>query len=74
MRIYYDHQVDALYLKLGEEPPDGVVEIAEGISIDTTSENRIVGIEILHASKRIDLKTVLSYTLELDRELIPESA
>ena len=70
MRIHYDNEVDALYLKLGDEPPEGVIEIAEGISIDTTSEDRIVGIEILDASKKIDLKTILSYTLELDKDLI----
>ena len=72
MRIHYDNEVDALYLKLGDEPPEGVIEIAEGISIDTTSEDRIVGIEILDASKKIDLKTILSYTLELDTDLIAQ--
>ncbi len=36
------------------------------IAIDTTSHDRIVGIETLNASKKIDLKTILSYTLELD--------
>jgi hypothetical protein len=29
-----------------------------------------VGIEILNASKKIDLKAILSYTLELDKDLI----
>jgi len=72
MRIHYDNEVDALYLKLGDEPPEGVIEIAEGISIDTTSEDRIVGIEILDDSKKIDLKTILSYTLELDEDLITQ--
>jgi uncharacterized protein YuzE len=72
MKIHYDKEVDALYLKLGDEPPEGVIEIAEGVSIDTTSEDRIVGIEILDASKKIDLKTILSYTLELDTDLIAQ--
>ena len=70
MRVYYDHEVDALYLKLGDEPPEGVIEIAEGVSLDTTSNHRIVGLEILDASKKLDLKTILSYTLELDKDLI----
>jgi uncharacterized protein YuzE len=70
MKIFYDHEVDALYLKLGEEKPEGVIEIAEGVNLDTTSNDRIVGIEILKASERIDLKTILSYTLELDRDLL----
>ncbi len=72
MKVFYDNEVDALYLKLGDETPDGVIEIAEGVSLDTTSNNRIVGIEILDASKRIDLKTILSYTLELDTDLITQ--
>ena len=70
MRVYYDNEVDALYLKLGDDTPEGVIEIAEGVNLDTTSNNGIVGIEILNASKRIDLNTILSYTLELDQDLI----
>ena len=72
MKVYYDDEVDALYIKLGEEDPEGVVEISEGVNVDTTSGNRIVGIEILNASKKIDLKTILSYKLEFDKELITQ--
>jgi uncharacterized protein YuzE len=70
MKVYYDNEVDALYLKLSDEPPEGVVEIAEGVSLDTTPEDKIVGIEILDASRKMDLTTILSYTLELDKDLI----
>ena len=70
MKVYYDDEVDALYLKLGDETPEGVIEISEGVNIDTTSEDKIVGIEILDASKKIDLKTILSYTLEFEKDLI----
>ncbi|HPA45403.1 MAG TPA: DUF2283 domain-containing protein [bacterium] len=69
MKVYYDDEVDALYLELGEETPDGVIEISEGVNLDTTSEERIVGVEILNASKKIDLKTVLSYNLEFHKDL-----
>jgi uncharacterized protein YuzE len=70
MKVYYDDEVDALYLKLGDDPPNGVIEIAEGINIDMTSEDKIVSIEILNASRKVDLKTVLSYSLEFDKDLI----
>lgn len=70
MKVYYDNEVDALYLKLGDESPEGVIEISEGVNLDTTSEDKIVGIEILNASKKIDLKTILSYSLEFDEALI----
>jgi uncharacterized protein YuzE len=72
MKVYYDDEVDALYLKLSDETPEGVIEISEGVNLDTTSEDKIVGIEILDASKKIDLKTILSYTLEFDKELITQ--
>lgn len=72
MKVYYDDEVDALYLKLGEETPEGVIEMAEGVNLDTTSEDKIVGIEILNASKKIDLKTILSYTLEFEKDLITQ--
>ena len=72
MKVYYDNEVDALYLKMGDETPEGVIEISEGVNLDTTSEDKIVGIEILDASKKIDLKTILSYTLEFDKDLITQ--
>ncbi|MBI4556392.1 MAG: DUF2283 domain-containing protein [Candidatus Hydrogenedentes bacterium] len=70
MKVYYDDEVDALYLKLSDDLPEGVVELAEGVNLDTTSDDQIVGIEILTASKKLDLRTVLSYSLEVDKDLI----
>jgi len=72
MKVYYDGEVDALYLKLGDDSPEGVIEIVEGVNIDTTTEDKIVGIEILNASKKVDLKTILSYTLEIEKDLIAQ--
>ena len=74
MRVHYDAEVDAIYIRLGNQKPDGVVELTEGVNLDTTSENKIVGIEILHASKRMNIKTFLSYELALDKKLIQKTA
>jgi len=74
MRVYYDNEVDAIYIKLGNQKPEGVVEISEGVNLDTTSENKIVGIEILNASKKMNIKTIFSYELELDKKLIQKTA
>ena len=52
MKIYYDDEVDALYINLSDVKAEGVIEITEGVNLDTTSDNRIVGIEILSASKK----------------------
>ena len=70
MKVYYDDEVDALYLKLGDEAPEGTIEVAEGVNLDTTTENKIVGIEILNVSKKINLKTVLSCTLEFEKDVV----
>lgn len=72
MKVYYDDEVDALYIRLGDETPEGVVELSDGVNLDTTSDNKIIGIEILEASKKIDLKTILSYSLEFEKEFLAE--
>ena len=70
MKVFYDDEVDALYLKLSDIQPEGVIEISEGLNIDTTSDNKIVGIEILNASQKIDLKTILFYSVEIEKDVI----
>lgn len=68
MRIYYDNEVDAVYIKLGEESPEGVTEMSAGINLDITTNGKLVGIEILNASLKMDIQTILSYSLELNEE------
>ena len=70
MTITYDKDVDALYLKLGDDRPEGVSEISDGVNLDITSSGKLVGIEILDASKRMDLTTILTYALELDEKIL----
>ena len=70
MKVQYDKEVDALYIKLNDERPDGVIEIGEGVNIDTTLDGKLSGIEILNASKKMDLNTILYYTLEFDKNAL----
>jgi uncharacterized protein YuzE len=70
MKVNYDDEIDALYIKLGDQKPDGVIEIAEGINIDTTTDGKLTGIEILKASQKINIDTILSYSLELDQDIL----
>jgi len=60
MKVQYDSAVDALYLELGTQAPDGVVEVAAGVHIDTTGRGEIVGIEILNASEKINIALALA--------------
>ena len=66
MKVTYDKEVDAVYLKLLDLKPDGVIEVAEGINIDVTADGKIVGIELLDATKKINLVSLLTYEIEAE--------
>ncbi|MBW2635847.1 MAG: DUF2283 domain-containing protein [Deltaproteobacteria bacterium] len=66
MKIEYDKEVDALYIKITDEKPDGVIEVEEGINIDVTANGNIVGIELIEAKKRISFKSFLTYEIDGD--------
>ena len=70
MIVKYDDEIDALYLQLSDVVPDGVIEIADGVNLDTTADGKIAGIEILSASLKMDINTLLTYKLELDRTIV----
>jgi uncharacterized protein YuzE len=72
MKIYYDKEVDAAYIQLSEQEPTGVIEISEGINIDITDRDEIVGIEILDAAKKFPIKSL--FTCEYDSELLLKEA
>ena len=64
MKVHYDRAVDAAYLQLSDDKPDSVSEMAEGVNLDVTVDNEIVGIEILDASRKIPLKSLFVYELD----------
>ncbi|MBZ0141812.1 MAG: DUF2283 domain-containing protein [Pseudorhodoplanes sp.] len=59
MRMRVDHGADAVYLNLTDRPIKDSAEVADGIVVDYDAEDRIVGVEILDASKRTDNPDVL---------------
>ena len=52
MRITYDAQVDALYIRFIETTVT-TEHVAEGIAVDYAADGRIAGIEILDARSRV---------------------
>jgi len=52
MRITYDQEVDALYIRF-KETTVTTKHLAEGIAADYDAEGRLAGIEILDAIKRL---------------------
>ncbi len=64
MRITYDPEVDALYIRF-EETTVTTKHLAEGIAADYDSAGKLAGIEILDAIKRFgDKETLKKVTLE----------
>jgi uncharacterized protein YuzE len=52
MRVRVDHGADAVYLNLTDRPIKDSEQVADGIVVDYDAQGRIVGVEILEASKR----------------------
>ena len=64
MRITYDQEVDALYIRF-KETTVTTKHLAEGIAADYDAEGRLAGLEILDAMKRLGDPTVFKQvTLE----------
>ncbi len=59
MRVRVDHGADAIYVNLTDRAIKDSAEVADGIVVDYDAEGRIVGVEILDASKRTDDPDVL---------------
>ncbi|MBI2841882.1 MAG: DUF2283 domain-containing protein [Armatimonadetes bacterium] len=65
MNILYNDKTDLLYIRLDDKKQQVVNKrVAEDIVLDIGEDDRIVGIEILDASKRVSLDKLLpiSYT------------
>ena len=60
MKIDYNDAVDLLYLRLDPAKQDVInQQVSEGVVLDLGSDNRIVGIEIMNASTRLNLAELL---------------
>ena len=66
MKVTYDPEVDALYIRLIEEQAEVTTQrLSEEVAINYAPDGRIIGIEILDASEYIsNLKTERTIALE----------
>ena len=61
MKLHIDKEADALYLRLDDSPIVESEEVAPGVVLDYNESNQVVGVEMLHLSKRsptLDLSTL----------------
>jgi uncharacterized protein YuzE len=55
LKLHYYPETDSPYIDLNERPGAESVEVADGVIADFDSEGNIVGIDIEHASEKLDL-------------------
>lgn len=63
MKLHYYPETDSLYIDLNSRPSADSREIADGLVVDFDAEGNIVGIDIDHASRKLDLKTLETVAL-----------
>ena len=71
MQILYDAKTDLLYLRLDDEKQQVMNRrLSEDIVLDIGEGDMIVGIEILDASKHLNLERLLSVQYEVALEVV----
>jgi uncharacterized protein YuzE len=60
MKIEYDRDVDALYIRLQEKNVARTVEIDEGINIDFDKTGKLIGLEVLDATESYALTDIFN--------------
>jgi uncharacterized protein YuzE len=65
VKLHYYAETDSLYIDLNSRPSADSREIADGLVVDFDADGNIVGIDVDHASKKLDLKTLETVSLPL---------
>jgi len=76
MKIEYDKEVDALYVILQEKYVARTVEIEEGLNLDIDDEGKLIGLEVLDATRRYSLSDIFNISTEnliLDKDKVEKS-
>jgi uncharacterized protein YuzE len=63
MKLHYYPETDSLYIDLNSRPSVDSREITDGLVVDFDEQGNIVGIDIDHASKVLDLRTIETVAL-----------
>jgi len=64
MKIEYDNEIDALYIRLQEKHVDRTLEIEEGLNIDLDASGKMIGLEVLDAAERYSLADIFNISTE----------
>lgn len=63
MKLHYYPETDSLYIELKGTPGKEAREIVEGLVVDFDANGDVVGLDIDHASRKLDLSVVETIAL-----------
>lgn len=70
INLYYYPETDSLYIDLAERPSTDSQEIAPGVVLDFDAEGNLVGIDIDHASKIVNLTRIEAQSLPVPSVMV----
>jgi uncharacterized protein YuzE len=65
MKLHYYRETDSLYIDLADRPSAESRNVAPGVVLDFDANGVLVGIDIDHASQKLDLSRVETVALPL---------
>ncbi len=68
MKLNYFPDTDSLYIDLSHKPSVESQEVSEGVVLDYDGEGNLVGIDIDHASRKLNLRELITSHIPLEAE------
>lgn len=72
MKLHYYPETDSLYIELNERPSSDSHEVADGVVANFDDAGNIVGLDIDHASQKLDLRSLETVALPSRRPRSPD--
>ena len=66
MKLDYYPDTDSLYIDLSSTPSVESQEVSEGVVLDYDAEGNLVGIDIDHASRKLNLRELVTSHLPIE--------
>jgi uncharacterized protein YuzE len=65
LKLNYYPETDSLYIDLSSKPSAESQEVSEGVVLDYDAEGNLVGIDIDNASRKLDLRELVTHQIPL---------
>lgn len=66
MKLNYHPDTDSLYIDLSAKPSAESVEVSKGVVLDYDTDGNVVGIDIDHASSKLNLRELVTSHIPLE--------